>query len=178
MYWGDMCTGNPHCSTCDQCGNWVGPPSPGGNGVPAEVYGHRGPYGQQVARASRQMRSPEMIVRRGPSRPATSQVVRASAPPRVAPQMARRSAPPQYAAPQVVRRSSPRPTSSRPAPQTAGRGHRQEYEGAVEVLGVTDRVTVPASAYATSRRNEPTLADEPAAEQVSATTPVRSTSRR
>ncbi|HEY4312628.1 MAG TPA: hypothetical protein VGN12_24475 [Pirellulales bacterium] len=148
IYWGDWCTGNPHCSTCDGCGNWVGPPSPGGNGLGPDTYSRAHPYGNQV-------------VRSGPPR-SQSQMQMQS-------QMARRSPPPEYA-PKMVKRG-PRSYNGQPRmqgqPQYAQRGPVQEYEGAIQHLGTTDRLVKPAtlpgrsssSVSSVARRDEPTLAE-------------------
>jgi hypothetical protein len=146
IYWGDWCTGDPHCSTCDNCANWVGPPSPGGNGLGPDTYSRAHPYGNQVVRSSPQRRPNQMQS-----------------------QMARRSPPPEYA-PQMVSRGV-RSGNGRPRPQGqqqfAQRGPAQEYEGATQYLGTTDRLVKPATlpgrsssnAASVARRGQPTLAD-------------------
>jgi len=162
-YWGDWCTGNPHCSTCDDCGNWVGPPSPGGNGGPPETYSRAHPYGNQVVRgASQRQMSPQMQQ-----------------------QMVRRAPPPRQYSQQLVRRGNPHQyPAGRPAPQVAQRGNPQEYEGAIQYLGTTDRLVKPATvaknrpanSSAVARRGEPTLADPDDQYQDEAPAQVRRTS--
>jgi hypothetical protein len=84
-------------------------------------------------------------------------------------QMARRSPPPEYA-PKMVKRG-PRSYNGQPRmqgqPQYAQRGPVQEYEGAIQHLGTTDRLVKPAtlpgrsssSVSSVARRDEPTLAE-------------------
>lgn len=164
MYWGDWCTADPHCSTCDNGGNWVGPPSPGGNGLPPQSYSRAHPYGNQVVR---------------------------SGPPRSAPQgamMARRSPPAEYDPPLNHRPGQRQYYAKRPAPQQqyAGRGPAQEYEGATQYLGTTDRVVKPASmpssratnASSVARRGQPTMADPDADYDDAPRAQVRRTSQR
>ncbi len=138
---------NPHCSTCDNCANWVGPPSPGGNGLGPDTYSRAHPYGNQVVRSSPQRRSNQMQMQS---------------------QMARRSPPAEYA-PQMVSRGV-RSGNGRPrvqGQQYAQRGPVQEYEGATQYLGTTDRLVKPATlpgssssnAASVARRGQPTLAD-------------------
>ena len=161
MYWGDWCTGDPHCSTCDNGGNWVGPPSPGGNGLPPGTYSRAHPYGNQVVNGAAPRRSPQMQQ-----------------------QMARRSPPPEYSRQMVTRGNPNQYPGRRPAPQMADRGPRQEYEGAVEYLGTTDRIVKPAtvaknrssSPASVARRGEPTLADPD--QEFDAPPQVRRTSQR
>ncbi len=147
IYWGDWCTGDPHCSTCDNCANWVGPPSPGGNGLGPDTYSRAHPYGNQVVRSSPQRRPSQMQMQS---------------------QMARRAPPAEYA-PQMVSRGV---RSSNGLPRVQGqqyaqRGPVQEYEGATQYLGTTDRLVKPATlpgsrssnAASVARRGQPTLAD-------------------
>jgi len=158
VYWGDWCTGNPHCSTCDGCGNWVGPPSPGGNGLPPESYSRAHPYGNQVVRSSKPMRV-------SPSAAPETMMARRAPPSDYKPQLTHRPGTRQY--------YSKRPQGPQFGPQGqqyAQRGPKQEYEGAIEYLGTTDRLVRPAtlpgssaSSSSVARRGEPTLA-EPEAE--------------
>ncbi len=158
VYTGDLWNGNPHCSTCDGCGNWVGPPSPGGTGVKPEIYGQMGPYGQQVARNY------------NPSAGRNVQLGRSMPPKEYSPQMVRRSNPRQYSTraqqQQMARNGGPRP-GPRPGPNGQQNG---DYEGAVQYLGTTDRLvkaaeippgatTTPPAANVARRNQQPTLAD-------------------
>jgi hypothetical protein len=62
----------------------------------------------------------------------------------------------------------------------ARRGQRQEYEGAVQYLGTSDRLVKPATppgATAVARRNQPTLAD-PESDRDYDDAQVRQTARR
>jgi hypothetical protein len=149
IYWGDWCTGNPHCSTCDDCGNWVGPPSPGGNGLGPDTYSRAHPYGFQVVRNGAQSM---------PNQPSRSQMARRSPPSEYSPKMTH-----------GTRSYVARPRSSGPqGQQYAQRGPAQEYEGAVQYLGTTDRLVKPATlpgrstsstANVARRSGQPTLAD-------------------
>lgn len=187
VYWGDWCTGNPHCSTCDDCANWVGPPTPGGNGLPPETYSRAHPYGNQVVRdvPSRSMdqNAPQMARKtRPPQR--SQQMVRRAPSSQGAPQMTRR--PPQNT-PQMVRPGNNRQyPAGRPSPQMAQRNRPQEYEGAVQYLGTTDRLVKPAALPSSrsanpstvARRGEPTLAEPDDQVEEESPSQVRRTSQR
>ena len=125
--------------------------------MPPEVYGHNGPYGQQVARNM-------------PSRPAQSQMVRNVPPRQYGPQMARRTNQRVYGG-RMGPPMGPQ-MSSQMAPQMAQRGGVQEYEGAIQYLGTTDKLVKPAtlpgrptaSPSNVARRGQPTLAEPPSSE--------------
>lgn len=99
FYWGDWCTGNPHCQTCDNCGNWRGPDSPGGQGQPPNLYSKSHPYGNQVVGG-------KILPPQG-----------------YAPQLVRRMNPNQYSGPRTTQVAAQQPTLAEPveasAPQTA-----------------------------------------------------------
>ncbi len=120
-------------------------------------------------------------------------------------QMMARNAPPRQYGPQMARRTNQRVYGGRMAPQMgpptgpqmgpqsgsqmAQRGGKpQEYEGAIEYLGTTDRLVKPATLPGSSpspspanvaRRGEPTLADPPASgdQDAAPSQPVRRASR-